>query len=226
MKYKNIIFDLDNTILDFSYAEKLAFKNVVESYNLNYEDDLLEVYRSINEPLWRSLERGEIKPKDVFENRFSLFFKEYGIEVNGLEAEYNFRDNLALNNKTIPHAQEVLNELKKENHNLYIATNGFSKTQRERLKKANLFSLFNDIFISEEIGYEKPNVNFFNKVFNGINEKDKSNLIMIGDNETSDIKGANNFKIDSILFTNKENVNTSATYTINDLRDVLTIVEG
>lgn len=225
MKYKNIIFDLDNTLLDFSYAEDMAFRNLFNIYNINYKEEYLNLYRSINEPLWRKLEKGEISKDYVFKNRFSLFFNEIGIKVDGEETESLYRQNLTLSEKTIPHAKDVLNSLKKDDYNLYIATNGFSITQRKRLEKTNLMSLFNDVFISEEVGFDKPNVKFFDFLFEHIEEKDKSKLLMIGDNETSDIDGANNFQIDSILFSNKTNINTNATYMINDLRDILTILE-
>lgn len=225
MKYKNIIFDLDNTLLDFSYAEDMAFRNLFNIYNINYKEEYLNLYRSINEPLWRKLEKGEISKDYVFKNRFSLFFNEIGITVDGEETESLYRQNLTLSEKTIPHAKDVLNSLKKDDYNLYIATNGFSITQRKRLEKTNLMSLFNDVFISEEVGFDKPNVKFFDFLFEHIEEKDKSKLLMIGDNETSDIDGANNFQIDSILFSNKTNINTNATYMINDLRDILTILE-
>lgn len=225
MKYKNIIFDLDNTLLDFSYAEDMAFRNLFNIYNINYKEEYLNLYRSINEPLWRKLEKGEISKDYVFKNRFSLFFNEIGIKVDGEETESLYRQNLTLSEKTIPHAKDVLNSLKKDDYNLYIATNGFSITQRKRLEKTNLMSLFNDVFISEEVGFDKPNVKFFDFLFEHIEEKDKSKLLMIGDNETSDIDGANNFQIDSVLFSEKKNINTNATYLVNDLRDILTIVE-
>ena len=225
MKYKNIIFDLDNTLLDFSYAEDIAFKNLFNIYNINYKEEYLNLYRSINEPLWRKLEKGEISKDYVFKNRFSLFFNEIGVKVDGEETESLYRQNLTLSEKTIPHAKDVLNSLKKEDYNLYIATNGFSITQRKRLEKTNLMPMFNDVFISEEVGFDKPNVKFFDFLFEHIKEKDKSKLLMIGDNETSDIDGANNFQIDSVLFSEKKNINTNATYLVNDLRDILTIVE-
>lgn len=225
MKYKNIIFDLDNTLLDFSYAEDMAFRNLFNIYNINYKEEYLNLYRSINEPLWRKLEKGEISKDYVFKNRFSLFFNEIGVKVDGEETESLYRQNLTLSEKTIPHAKDVLNSLKKEDYNLYIATNGFSITQRKRLEKTNLMPMFNDVFISEEVGFDKPNVKFFDFLFEHIKEKDKSKLLMIGDNETSDIDGANNFQIDSVLFSEKKNINTNATYLVNDLRDILTIVE-
>ena len=225
MKCKNIISDLDNTLLDFSYAEDMAFRNLFNIYNINYKEEYLNLYRSINEPLWRKLEKGEISKDYVFKNRFSLFFNEIGIKVDGEETESLYRQNLTLSEKTIPHAKDVLNSLKKEDYNLYIATNGFSITQRKRLEKTNLMPMFNDVFISEEVGFDKPNVKFFDFLFEHIKEKDKSKLLMIGDNETSDIDGANNFQIDSVLFSEKKNINTNATYLVNDLRDILTIVE-
>lgn len=225
MKYENIIFDLDNTILDFSYAEDFAFKNLLNIYHLDFKEEYLELYRSINEPLWRKLEQGKILKDYIFKNRFSLFFNELGIKVKGEEAENLYRKNLALSKKTIPHAKDVLNTLKKKDCHLYIATNGFSNTQRERLINTNLMPIFDDIFISEEIGFDKPNIEFFNFLFDHIEENDKSKLLMVGDNETSDIDGACNFHIDSVLLSEKTNIQTNATYLVSDLRDIINILD-
>ena len=64
-KYKYLLFDLDDTLLDFGKAQILAFKKLLEDENIEYNDELFEKYETINKSLWRSFERGEISNKEV-----------------------------------------------------------------------------------------------------------------------------------------------------------------
>ena len=225
MKYKNIIFDLDNTILDFDYAEEHALKNLLNDYNIEYNEENLKIYRSVNRPLWRKLEKGEITRDELFSTRFPIFFSKFNIKTNG-NLELIYRSYLAKYGTIfIPHADEVLHKLKNSGYNLYLATNGFSDTQISRIKNSGLNNIFDDIFISEDIGYDKPNINFYKYIEQKLKIKDKSSFLMIGDNESSDIKGAINFGIDSILFNHKNSfTNSSATFIIDDLEEIYNIL--
>jgi HAD superfamily hydrolase (TIGR01549 family) len=102
------------------------------------------------------------------QERFSLFLKEFHIDEKGEKVEAMYREHLNQGHKTVTHAHELLNALSKQDYNLYIGTNGVGKTQRKRLEGAKLQGYFEQLFISEEIGYEKPNPQFFYYIFDAL----------------------------------------------------------
>ena len=197
-KYKYLLFDLDDTLLDFGKAQVFAFKKLLEDENIEYNDELFEKYETINKSLWRSFERGEISNKEVTSERFIRFFSLFDRKVDGSEVDNRDRGYLAEGNQLFDGIIEMLEKLSLT-HNLYIASNGIAITQYTRLKNNNLNKYFEKIFISEEIGSKKPDREFFEIIFKEICVKNKNEVLMIGDTLTSDILGANNAGIDSCL---------------------------
>ena len=223
-KYKYLLFDLDDTLLDFGKAQTLAFKKLLEDENIEYSDELFEQYEMINKSLWRSFERGEISNKVVTSERFIRFFALFGMKVDGSEVDNRFRSYLAEGNQLFVGIIEMLEKLSLT-HKLYIASNGIGITQHTRLKNNNLNKYFDKIFISEEIGSKKPDREFFDIILKEIGVEDKGEVLMIGDTLTSDILGANNVGIDSCLVDihGIENSEINPTYKIAKTIDLLNI---
>ena len=197
-KYKYLLFDLDDTLLDFQQAQELAFKKLLKDENIEYNNELFEKYETINKSLWRSFERGEISNKEVTSERFIRFFSLFDRKIDGSEVDNRYRGYLAEGNQLFDGIIEMLEKLSLT-HKLYIASNGIGITQHTRLKNNNLNKYFEKIFISEEIGSKKPDREFFEIIFKEICVKNKKEVLMIGDTFTSDILGANNAGIDSCL---------------------------
>ena len=223
-KYKYLLFDLDDTLLDFGKAQVLAFKKLLEDENIEYSDESFEKYETINKSLWRSFERGEISNKEVTSERFIRFFALFGMEVDGSEVDNRFRSYLAEGNQLFEGIVEMLEKLSLT-HKLYIASNGIGITQHTRLKNNNLNKYFDKIFISEEIDSKKPDREFFDIILKEIGVEDKGEVLMIGDTLTSDILGANNVGIDSCLVDihGIENSEINPTYKIAKTIDLLNI---
>lgn len=222
--YRTFLLDIDNTLLDFDAAEKRGFIKVIESYEIEYNSEMLDKYKKINRNLWSLLEQGKIEKEEVLNTRFGEFFRLYHIEASGIEAESRFRRHLGESADLIPNAKETLLDLKKQGKNLYSASNGVYDTQIQRLKNAGIHDLFDGMFISEKVGYEKPALSFFEFCFNNIPAFEKEKIIMVGDSISSDIQGAINAGIDSCLFSRSENPTpSSATYTIRDISELLHI---
>lgn len=223
-KYKYLLFDLDDTLLDFGKAQVLAFKKLLEDENIEYSDESFEKYETINKSLWRSFERGEISNKVVTSERFIRFFALFGMKVDGSEVDNRFRSYLAEGNQLFVGIIEMLEKLSLT-HKLYIASNGIGITQHTRLKNNNLNKYFDKIFISEEIGSKKPDREFFDIILKEIGVEDKGEVLMIGDTLTSDILGANNVGIDSCLVDihGIENSEINPTYKIAKTIDLLNI---
>lgn len=197
-KYEYIIFDLDNTLLDFTKSEYYALQDLFVKYGVIFNEENFSIYKEINHDLWSKLEEGLIKKSTVLETRFSKFFATQGIKVNGKEADDQYRQFLEKRNDLIDGAVELLEYLTKKEYILFAGTNGVGRTQRKRLENANMTHYFKELYISEEVGFEKPDVRFFDTIFSQENIKDLSKVLMVGDSLSSDIRGANRIGVDSV----------------------------
>lgn len=199
-KYTTLIFDLDDTLFDFKACEKNGLKNVFAHYGLQYNEETFGEYELVNQMIWREIEQGTANKSEILNQRFRLFFQKYQIEVDGSEAESMYRKYLDQGYHLMPAADSCLKELKENGFRIFAGTNGFGSTQRARLKGAHLEHFFEDTFISEEIGYEKPDKRFFNAVFAQIPDFNSDDTLMIGDRLSSDIVGGNQAGIDTCWF--------------------------
>ena len=195
-KYKYILFDLDDTLLDFEKAEHIAFEKLLEDSDIQFNEELFNKYKEINRGLWRRFELGEMSNKEVTKLRFEQFFNLLGKKVDGREYDVSFRSYLAMGNQLFDGVAELLDILSKT-HVMCIASNGVGVTQHTRLKNNDLNKYFEHVFISEEVGYQKPDVEFFNFIFQKLGDIDKKEVIIVGDNLMSDILGGINSGIDT-----------------------------
>lgn len=226
--YKYLIFDLDDTLLDFQDTERKSLEIIFNKYNIPFEEETIMNYKTINKNLWNQLEKGLISKDDVLSQRFEQFFKLYGYEVQGMAIEREYRNCLNIGHKLIPGALKTLTDLKKLGFIIFAGTNGVVETQKQRLNDSNLVGYFDDIFISEEIGFEKPNPEFFKAIFDKHASITKENTLMIGDSLSSDIQGAINLGLDSIWFNPSKQKASSIkpTYEITDLSEILPIINN
>lgn len=222
--YDNILFDLDDTLLDFSFGERQGIQEVFSSENIEFNEENFEKYRKINKNLWMSLEKGEISKNEVLTKRFEEFFKLFDIKVNPQEKEDIFRKNINNSYKLIDGAVEILEYLKNKGKKIYTASNGLEYTQMIRMKKSGIYDYFSNHFISEKVGYEKPNTLFFEYCMSNIKGANKQNTIMIGDSLSSDIKGANDYGIDSCYLNIHKTQDKSMTYKIDKLIELKEII--
>lgn len=202
MKYKNLLFDVDDTLLDFQDAQKGALKSLFESMDIPYNEETEKMYNTMNQTRWRQFEQGILTSEQVVNGRFGIFFNQLGIEVDSVEMERNYRQYLKEGIKPVENSLELVNSLSKQ-ANLYIVTNGIAETQSYRLQKSGLIPYFKDVFISEELNAQKPSINFFNTVFSRIPYFNKEETAIIGDSLTSDIQGGINAGIDTIWYNPK-----------------------
>ncbi|MGY3765680.1 YjjG family noncanonical pyrimidine nucleotidase [Vagococcus vulneris] len=205
-KYDYIIFDLDNTLLDFSLSEKYALNKLLTKYGVIPNEENVNVYKEINQKLWDQLEQGKIKKETLLENRFKLFFQSCGVVVDGTKADDEYRSFLEERTDTIEGAHEVLEYLKDKGYKLVVGTNGIGRTQRVRLKNNDMKKYFDAVFISEEIGFDKPDVRFFDHLLNSLNITETSQVLMVGDSLSSDILGAYRSGISSVWYNKKHDI--------------------
>lgn len=196
---KNILLDLDNTILDFTRAERVAASNALASMGIQPTDELLKRYHEINEDQWRLLELGKLGREQVKVRRYELLFDEMGIEVSPRETAKVYEGLLGIGHYFMDGAVELLETLSCE-YRLYLATNGTSNVQKSRISSADISKYFQGIYISEEVGYNKPDARYFGACFKDIPDFQPAETVVIGDSLTSDIKGGINAGIRTVWF--------------------------
>ena len=222
-KYKYLLFDVDGTLLDFDKAEQQALKNTFQNHHILLTDELLQRYETINKQLWKDFEKGLIDKKTVVYTRFVQLFKEFDIDEDGIAFEDDYQETLGKGYFVLPHAREVLEKLSLK-YPLYVVTNGVSKIQHSRLKGTHIDQYFQDIFVSEDIGYQKPTKEYFDYCFEKIENIDKEHTLIIGDSLSSDMQGGINVGIDTCWFNPhhlKKPQDMDITYEIHDLRELL-----
>lgn len=188
MKYTTLFFDADDTLLDFQECERSALEKSFQKHGLIFNEEIRTQYGRINQELWSSFERGEITKPQILATRFRRLFSELSYEGVSDTFEGDYQSFLAGNGCTIPGASKLCRELS-EDFELYILTNGVAFTQRRRFEDSGLLPYIKEIFVSEEIGFQKPAGEYFEAVLKRVPEQDKSRILMIGDSLNSDILG-------------------------------------
>lgn len=199
MKYEFLLFDADHTLFDFNKSEYLALKGALDELDLPYTEECFERYSVINIGYWKMLERGEIDKKSLMLARFVDFAREYGFEEHAAELADLYMDNLARESHLFDGALELVASLASR-YRLFIITNGVKSTQDGRFSTSPITKYFENIFISEIIGAEKPSREFFSAVESSIVGYNRDRALVIGDSLSSDIRGALNAGIDCIWY--------------------------
>lgn len=226
--YKYLLWDIDGTILDFKAAENAAVKTLFKKYNIGEcSDEMIEQYSKINDKYWQALERGEMTKPQILVGRFAEFFESIGADT-AIAADFNVDYQVTLGDFVVfeKDAVEVL-EAEKGKYRLIAVTNGTKIAQTKKLRTSGLIDIFDSVYISEDVGVEKPNKEYFDAVFEAEGITDLSEVLIIGDSLTSDIKGGNNAGIDTCWYNkwNAENTKgVTVTYEIAELKEISGII--
>ena len=183
-----LFLDLDDTILDFHKAERIALSKTLREFGLEPTDEVLSRYHIINRQHWEALERGELTRDQVLEGRFQMLFSEMGKSADPAAVARGYEQNLGIGHYFLPGAQEAVERLH-EKYRLFLASNGTASVQHSRLTSAGLYPYFEKVFVSQEIGFNKPSREYFDACFARIPGFDPEKAIMVGDSLTSDILG-------------------------------------
>ena len=186
-----LLLDLDDTILDFHKAERLAIAKTFRDFGVEPTEEVLHRYHLINRSCWERLETGEWTREQVLVNRFALLFGELEVAVDATACARAYEKNLSIGHYFLPGAQEAVEALSKK-YRLFLVSNGTASVQKGRLTSANLYPYFEKVFVSQELGHNKPAREFFDKAFAQIPDFDPRKAMIVGDSLTSDILGGIN----------------------------------
>lgn len=200
-----VFLDIDDTILSFSGYVKQTMKSGFSKFRLKpYSEEMFPVFEKTNDELWRSLERGEITLAQLKAVRWNRIFAALGISFDGPVFERYFRDQLFSSAIPEPGAMDLLRYLKGR-YALYAASNGPYLQQMNRLKAGGMDGFFDDVFISEKVGVQKPQPGFFDTCFASIRrdripDLEPQECMLIGDSLSSDIAGGRQYGMKTCLY--------------------------
>ena len=229
--FTTILWDVDNTLLDFNYSCKGALRQGFQAMGQNLTEEMIARYFEINDKYWKMFERGEITKDEVLYKRFEEFFGEYGLlDLPGVSVDafsIEFQKSLGNIYSYLDDSLSICKALQTK-FKQYIVTNGVSSTQRSKLGLSGFTEVMTGLFISEEIGAPKPTKEYFDYCLEHIEEKDKGRILLVGDSLTSDIKGANMAGIKACWYNPKEQAlpeGYQIDYEIVDLHQIFEVLE-
>mgnify|MGYP005804680549 FL=1 len=227
-RFDILLWDVDGTLLDFIAAEKAAVQTLFREFGLGEcTDEMVERYSRINKEYWERLERGELSKPETLVRRFADFFASEGLDASKAP-EFNEQYQVRLGDTVVfcDDSYELLSSLRGRVKQ-YAVSNGTVVAQTRKLRRSGFDRLLDGVFLSEELGYEKPATEFFDRVFAAIGEPDRERVLIVGDSLTSDITGGNRAGIRTCWYNPKGEPNLTAAhadYEIRDLHGILDII--
>ena len=227
-KYELVLFDIDGTLLDFEKAERVGMKETLTRFGLRNDDAVLDSYNEINLFHWELFERGELSLENLLVKRHEALFERYGFEQDSVKFNDYYENRLKNCGYLVEYALEILDYVKSLSCKMAIVTNGIYETQTNRITISSLNEYFQHVYISEKIGYSKPQKEIFEHIFKDIGgDIKKENALIVGDSLTSDIKGGNNFGIHTCWLNPKRhenNLDVKVDYEIQSLIQLKEII--
>ena len=206
--YTCLLLDVDNTLLDFTSAERQALTDTLAQYQLPCDESICEIYHQVNDRLWQSLAKGELSRSKLFAVRFARFLQAAGLPDNGKSREMNdrYEEQLAQHPDLIPGALAALDELA-EVATLAAVSNGAYKVQQARIQASGIDRYLDGVYISEKVGAAKPSPRLFEHALRDLGVNDRSRVLVVGDDLLADIQGGRNAGLDTcwVNFAGAEN---------------------
>ena len=224
---RNVLLDLDDTLLDFHRAEAEAIRHTLAEIGIPPTDETVALYSKINRSCWAKLETGEYTRDEVLHKRFDMLFETLGVTGDAHKTQKLYEYRLSLGAYYLDGAEALLDTLF-GNYRLYLATNGIVNVQARRIKDSGIGKYFDNIFVSERIGYNKPDKRFFDCAFSEIDDFSHDETVIIGDTLTSDILGGINAGIKTVYFNPKGRKNDTGItpdYEISSLDELIELLK-
>ncbi|MBQ2767601.1 MAG: YjjG family noncanonical pyrimidine nucleotidase [Clostridia bacterium] len=222
MNYTWLLFDADNTLLDFNAAERVSLISALSEQGIPVDETMISTYHTINSAIWKQIETGEFDRENLNAVRFSRLSEHFGFTCDVDRMGRSFFACMEQQKQLIDGALSLCQTLA-ERYSLYMITNGTARIQHGRLDGTPLLDCFDGMFISQEVGAEKPSVAFFDAVAGGIPGFSPESALVIGDSLSSDIAGGIAAGIDTCWYNPSKKScpdHITPTYTVSDYTEL------
>ena len=230
MQYKNIFFDLDDTLWAFSFNARDTFEEMYRKYEYDRYfrsfGHFYELYEKRNIELWAEYADGKVTKEELNRQRFLYPLEAVGEGDTALAKAFSddFFAVIPTKSRLMPHAQKVLEYLAPK-YNLYILSNGFQELQCHKMRSAGIDHYFKKVVLSDDIGVLKPWPEIFHFAMSATQSELRESL-MVGDSWENDIKGAQGVGIHQVFYnvTGRTEFPFKPTYQITDLKELLQLL--
>ncbi len=220
---KVVLIDVDNTLLDFNKCADESMLWCAKQFGFTFPDGYLDVFFSVNDPLWEKIERGELTREGLYEVRWNMIFEKLAISADGPEFEDVFRQRIRYSAVPVDGAEKLLEYLSSK-YTVCVASNTLLSQQKMRLEKAGMDKYIEKYFTSEKIGHPKPSEEFFSACFREFEGVKKDEIIFIGDSISADINGAHAFGFKTCWYNHNSlpmSACENADYKVNKLEEII-----
>ena len=220
---KAVLIDIDDTLLDFKKCAEQSILKSASEINITLPSNIMEIFTRHNDGWWHRIERGEVTKAQLRQLRFNGIFDEIGVVADGADFDDRFKRNLGDTCVKIDGAKELLDYLSR--YKLYVASNAHDENyQRGRLTKAGFIHYFDGLFVSGQMGANKPTKEFFDRAMSVMGDISPSEIVMIGDSLTADVSGAKAYGYHTIWFDKYGvGVGNEADFVVTKLTDIIDI---
>lgn len=220
-----VFIDIDDTLLDFTKCANDAIKSACNKFGVPYTTTLVDTFHPINLDLWHRLEKKEVTKEKLFDTRFQIVFDKLSIKADGIAFETAFRENFHESAILVDGARDLLEYLRSK-YKVYVASNASMHQQTNRMKRAELDGYIDGYFVSEEIGFPKPQKEFFDACFKALPDVKPQDVVMIGDSLSADIKGACEYGLKTIWYNhrNEPTSDVKCDYIVSRLSEIKNIL--
>lgn len=225
-RYDIVLLDADNTLFDFDAAEHSALKQAMEERGLPFHSETEALYLSVNRALWAAFDRGEVTQPFLLVERFRLLAEALGATCDPAQFNHDYLTHLGEHSQLLPGAEALCRDLSRQCR-VALATNGVARVQYARLASTPLGPYLSGVFISEELGFQKPQREFFDVALRSMGVEDRSRVVMVGDGLASDIRGGNQAGLDTVWYNPKGlpvPADPTPTYTVLDYDGIRAVI--
>lgn len=226
--YNCLLFDLDGTLLDFAAAENQAVLATLAQHELPADEETAALFSRINAALWAQLEKGEIKKDKLAVRRFSQLLEQLGLQGDAIRLNNDYLIRLSQTAIMVPGADELLEELA-EFATIAAVSNGSYRVQMSRLEKTGLLRYFDEVFVSEKLGVNKPNAKFFDIALKRLGIQNRARTLVIGDSLSADVQGGINAGLATCwynFFGLPNDTGVQPTYTVRSFAELRLVAVG